>query len=361
MKIKKLNFAAVLILIILSALIFFLSPTSKSPKLEGTNDEPTYKAKITDIAELGSQKNIALTILNGDKEGEQVVTVEDEQFVLNQRNFKIGDKVLIVYLDNSGSYYIYDFVRSNSLLLLFVIFLAAVVVVSGLGGVGAIIGMAFSFLVLFKLTLPFILSGISPVLAAVLSGFLIIPVTFFLSHGLNKKTLIAMAGTVITLILVYILAYAFIHFGNLTGLSSEEGSFLRPEVIERIDFRGLVLAGMIIGIIGVLDDITISQAAIVQQLKETKKNIKFKELYFRSMKVGKDHISSMVNTLILIYAGAALPLLLLFVDYQNSFNEIINIEMISEEIIRTLIGSLGLILAVPVTTAIAAFDFSKSN
>ena len=146
----------------------------------------------------------------------------------------------------------------------------------------------------------------------------------------------------------------FVESAQLTGFASEEAGFLQTIKQGSVNIKGLLLAGIIIGVLGVLDDITISQSAIVFQLKETNEKLGFFELYKRAMNVGQDHISSMVNTLVLVYTGAALPLLLLFIDNPHPFSEIVNYEIIADEVVRTLVGSIGLILAVPITTVIAS-------
>jgi len=189
----------------------------------------------------------------------------------------------------------------------------------------------------------------------------IIPATFFLSHGFNKKTWIAIGGTLIALIITGVLADIFVEGAKLTGFASEEAGFLQAHKLGLINIKGLLLAGIIIGVLGVLDDITVSQSAIVQQLKEANSKLKAGELYKKAMSVGKDHIASMVNTLILVYTGAALPLLLLFIDNPHPFSDIINYEIIADEVVRTLVGSIGLMLAVPITTFIAAFIASQET
>jgi uncharacterized membrane protein len=213
--------------------------------------------------------------------------------------------------------------------------------------------MGISFLIIIGFILPQIYAGYNPVLIALLGSFFIVPVTFYLSHGLNKKTTIALLGTVISLVITGFLAKAFIDFGRLTGFASEEAGFLQFSRGDVLNIKGLVLAGIIIGVLGVLDDITVAQSAVVEKLKEANPRIGDKKLFTKAMSVGRDHIASMVNTLILVYTGAALPLLLLFVDNTAPFTQIINYEIIAEEIIRTLVGSIGLILAVPITTFLA--------
>ena len=221
-------------------------------------------------------------------------------------------------------------------------------------------GLVVSFFVIFKFMLPQILLGQNPVTAAVVSSMFIVPITFYASHGINKKTTAAVLGTVIALVLTGALAAFFIEFGKITGFASEEAMFLQNIRQGTINLKGLVLAGIIIGTLGVLDDITISQSAIVAQLKKASSSIRFKELYFRSMDVGVDHIASMINTLILVYAGAAMPLLLLFVNNPQPFTEVINYEIFAEEAVRTFVSSIGLMSAVPITTLIAALFYRRA-
>lgn len=173
--------------------------------------------------------------------------------------------------------------------------------------------------------------------------------------------MIAIAGTLIALTITGILANISVEAAKLTGFASEEAGFLHAINLGIINIRGLLLAGIIIGVLGVLDDITVSQSSIVQALKKANPQFTPSELYRRAMIVGKDHIASMVNTLVLVYTGAALPLLLLFIDNPHPFLEIVNYEIIADEVVRTLVGSIGLMLAVPITTLIAAVSNEKNK
>jgi uncharacterized membrane protein len=157
------------------------------------------------------------------------------------------------------------------------------------------------------------------------------------------------------------LATLFVNLSQLTGFTSEEAGFLQAYKPGLINMKGLLLSGIIIGVLGVLDDITISQSAIVEQLKKANQKLKPIELYQKAMSVGRDHIASMINTLILVYTGAALPLLLLFIDNPHPFSQVINYEIIADEVVRTLVGSIGLILAVPITTLLAVWFVSKNH
>jgi uncharacterized membrane protein len=226
-------------------------------------------------------------------------------------------------------------------------------------GLASIGGMLFSFFVIFTFVLPQISSGNNPITVAIIASFFMIPVTFYLSHGLNKKTTIAMIATLMTLIITGLLASFFIEASNLTGFASDEAAFVEAAMPGFINMQGLLLAGIIIGVLGILDDITISQAAIVYQLHETAPHLSVRTLYTKAMNIGRDHIAAVVNTLILVYTGAALPLLILFVHNPRPFSEVINYEMIAEEIVRTLVASIGLIMAVPITTILAAYIAKK--
>ncbi len=221
--------------------------------------------------------------------------------------------------------------------------------------------MFYSFFIIFKFILPQLLKGHNPLFIAILGALLIAPVTFYLSHGLNKKTTVALASTIISLFITGVLSLIFINAAKLTGFGSEEAFFLQIAKDGVVNIKGIFLAGIIIGTLGILDDVTISQAAIVYQLKGSVRNIDSWELFKKSMAIGHDHIASTVNTLILVYAGAALPLLLLFLNSTKTFGEAINSELIADEIVRTLVGSIGLVLAVPISTVLAVYFADSSD
>jgi len=301
-------------------------------------------------------QKLKILVTKGSLGGDKIVVENGSLPSVNIPSYKVGDRVIISYskdIEGNDVFYITDFIRRQSLLWLFLIFIVLTVAIAKWRGFLSLVGMGISFLVIFFLVLPQILSGANPVETAILGSFIIIPVTFFLSHGFNKKTGVAIAGTVIALIVTGLLAGTFVEITKLSGFASEEAGFLQSAKGNVVNIKGLLLAGIIIGVLGVLDDITISQSAVVFQLKEANSKLKYGELYKRAMNVGRDHISSMVNTLILVYTGAALPLLLLFIDNPHPFSEIINYEIVADEVVRTLVGSIGLVLAVPVTTFIA--------
>ena len=309
-------------------------------------------------------QKLELLVTKGSLKDQKIVVENGNIPVANSLKYKAGDRVMILFgkdFEGNDSFYIIDYIRRGSLTWLFLIFVVLTVVIAKWRGLLSLVGMGISFLVIFSFILPGISSGQSPVGIAILGSLIIVPVSFFLSHGFNQKTVVAIGGTFIALVITGILSGVFVEAAKLTGFASEEAAFLQVERQGALNIRGLLLAGIIIGVLGVLDDITVSQSAIVFQLKETDKKLKFNELYRRAMNVGRDHISSMVNTLVLVYTGAALPLLLLFVGNPHPFSEIINYEIIADEVVRTLVGSIGLILAVPITTFIASLVVEKKT
>ena len=287
--------------------------------------------------------------------GEEVKVENDSQNTGRSTEFKKGNKILLQKLQvgDSERYIITDYYRFDFLIFLFIIFIILSVLIGKKHGFYSLIGMAFSFLVIFKFILPQIVVGRNPVFITIIASFFIIPVTFYLSHGFNKKTHIAIVSTFIALIFTSILTAISVNLANLTGYSSDEAMFLQISNTT-INMKGILLAGIIIGFLGVLDDVTVSQSSIVEQLKKSNRNLGTFEIYKNAMKVGRDHIASMTNTLVLVYAGASLPLLLMFINNPQPFGQVVSMELIADEIVRTLVGSIGLILAVPLTTLLAS-------
>lgn len=322
-------------------------------KVTGILDEKT----IIQAGEKTLYQKLKIEVNKGSLKGKEIIIEVGDIPVVGQPKYEVGDKVIISYSKNfegNDIFFITDYIRRQPLFWLFLIFVVLAIVIGQLRGASSLLGLAFSFLIIFLFILPQIYQGNDPILITIFGSLAIIPITFFLSHGFNRKTLIAMAGTFIALIIVGLLSQFFIGLAKLTGYASEEAAFLHLAKGGAINMRGILLAGIIIGALGVLDDITVSQAAIVQQLREANPKLKWKELYLRAMNVGRDHIASMINTLVLVYTGAALPLFLLFIDTPRPFAEVVNYQMIAEEIVRTLVGSIGLILAVPITTILAS-------
>lgn len=253
-----------------------------------------------------------------------------------------------------------DRYRLDPMIFLSLLFLVVVWLVSRLQGLRAILGIALSLVLLVGVIVPGMLQGINPVAISVLSAITIGGISMYLTHGLGKISHLSFASLVGTLSFVAFLAFGVIQIMGLSGGGSEEAAFLRVGETATLNLQGLLLGGIILGTLGVLDDIVVSQVEVVLQLKKAKPSMKMKELADRALSVGKRHVSSLVNTLVLAYAGTNLPLFLLFSLYNTEpIWVLLNSEMLAEEIIRTLLGSIGLIMSVPITTYLSAWYVSK--
>jgi uncharacterized membrane protein len=247
-----------------------------------------------------------------------------------------------------------DFERRGPMLWLAALFVAAVLVLGRLRGALSLLGLAASLALVLVFVVPSILDGNSPLAVAVTGSLAIALVTIPLAHGGGPKSLAALLGTAASLLLTAGLAVLFTELTHLTGLSSEEAIFLQLGQAD-LSLHGLLLAGMVIGALGVLDDVTISQASTVLALRRANPALGFRELFGRALHVGRDHVSATVNTLVLAYVGAGLPALLLFSAADLGVSEVANFEIVAKEIVATLVGSIGLICAVPITTGLAAW------
>ncbi|WP_436776233.1 YibE/F family protein [Yinghuangia sp. YIM S09857] len=274
---------------------------------------------------------------------------------------KVGDEVVLDYAGDAppeAQWTIVDFQRDKPMLWLAAIFAVAVVAIGRLRGLMALVGLAGSFAVLVWFVLPAILQGSSPLPVAVVGASAIMLVTLYLCHGFSARTSIAVLGTLVSLALIGVLGEVFIGLTRLTGMASEEASMVRA-LHSEVDVRGLLLAGVVIGSLGVLDDVTVTQTSAVWELKHANPALRARDLYRAGVRIGRDHIASTVNTLVLAYAGASLPLLLLFSGSDMSAQGVATSEIVAEEVVRTLVGSIGLVASVPVTTALAAFVASR--
>jgi len=254
-----------------------------------------------------------------------------------------------------------DFVRSKSILYLFIVFVFFSVLISGWKGIRSLIAILFSLGVIVFFILPQILSGRDPVFVSIIGAFVFLSISQYLVYGWNLKTHSAVVGILVSLIITGSISAFFINFTRLTGFGDENALFLVQMTSQNINMRGLLLAGMIIGALGVLDDLVISQSSAVFELHSTNQDLGFKTLYQRAMNIGKDHVAATVNTLVLAYAGASLPMLLLFSISNQDPAMLINISYIAEEIVRTLVGSIGLIASIPITTGLAAIVATKHD
>lgn len=247
----------------------------------------------------------------------------------------------------------FDFERSTPMLLLALVFVAVIIAFGGWRGLGAVAGLVVSLGVIVVFALPALLDGSNAVLVALVTSAVIALFALFLAHGFNVATAVSLLSTMSALLLTGLLALLFVWASKFTGFADESVGFL--DVLgASVDPRGLLLAGILIGSLGVLDDVTVTQVSAVWELKRASPASSRRELYERGVRIGRDHISSTVNTLFLAYAGAALPLMLLFSQAGESIASVATREAVAVEIVRALVGSLGLVAAVPISTILAA-------
>ncbi|GAB3230334.1 hypothetical protein GCM10027447_24630 [Glycomyces halotolerans] len=266
-----------------------------------------------------------------------------------------GQHVVLIHTPDSVSgqdYHIIDHERSGALWALVIAFVLAVVAFGRWKGLRSLVSLALTFAVVLLFIVPAMLDGSSPILVAVVGASAIMLVSLYLSHGWNRTTTVAVLGTLASLILTGVLAQGAVRLAHLSGVLDEETTTLAMQY--PIDMSGLLLAGILIGALGVIDDVTVSQAATVDELSKANPKWGRGHLFTSGMRVGRDHLTSVINTLVLAYAGASLPLLVLIAAANRPLGQILTSQIIATEIARTIVGTLGLIAAVPITTWLAA-------
>lgn len=268
-------------------------------------------------------------------------------------NVSIGTSVIAGYESSTDTWFYADLDRRSPLIWLAILFAIVVIALGRLRGFAALVGMASTLLVLVAFIAPSVLDGNDPLLVCVVAAVAIAFVSLYMTHGVNPTTTVALAGTIMSLGLTLALAALFFSIAGFTGLASEE-ALLLPFIATDLDLTNLLLGGAILGTLGALDDVTVTQVATVAELHHRSPKLSAAELTVSGIRVGRDHIASTVNTLLLAYAGASTPLLLLFAVSDQGLDKIANAELIAVEIVRTLCGSIGLVAAVPITTVLAA-------
>ncbi len=351
-------------------------------------DQPTEKARVTKVEEVdcaavhaeqqpqpttpGGQppaggasrgkpcEQATIKVTTGENTGRTFQTVVTPDA---PRHYTTGQDVIVSYSPKAPrelQYAVTDVDRTVPMWVLAAIFAFAVVIIGRLRGVLALVALTASFGLLTLFILPAILQGSDPLVVAVVGGSAIMLIALYLCHGLTARTSVAVLGTLASLLLIALLGSVFTHWALLTG-NTDDTTGLVHGLYPNIEIRGLLLAGIIIGSLGVLDDVTVTQTAAVWELKEADPTAGWRKLYGAAMRIGRDHIASVVNTLVMAYAGAALPLLLLFSIAQSSVGRVAGSEVVAEEIVRTLVGSIGLVASVPVTTLLAALVVSADR
>ncbi len=322
----------------------------------------TYKAKILNISNereedvgfgdtTATYKTVEVMFLDGPKKDQAIVLETDFP------NINVGQKVYINYNIHSGTevFTITNIDRVGAILFFILLFIIAVIMFGGWQGVRSIISLFFSFVAIIYVLMPILLKGYNPILSSFLIAAAILFLAIFFTHGFNKESTVSYVGTMVSVLLTSVLAMAAVKITHLTGFIGEESTYLNMNTGGTLNFSGLLLAGIIVGVLGVLDDIAITQASVVTELFNTDKSLTRRQVYIKAIRVGKEHVSALVNTLILAYVGTSLPLLLLIKTYGYDMQTVLNMEGISTEIIRAIVGSIGLIMTVPIVTLLAVF------
>lgn len=350
--------------LIFSSIFFFsiLFPTGNILAQEVFNEyQATLKGRVLEVVSSkvvnigGTETNeklqtIKVEILTGERKGE-IITIENDYL-----NLKKGDKFFFdyfIYIDGREVYQVKDVYRINTIIVFVFLFVLVVIVFGGFQGVRSLLSLVGSFFALFYVLIPGLLGGWPPVLASILVAGIILFIAIFFTHGFNRESIVAYLGTMLTVFITGVLAYFAVDFNNLSGFATEESVYLNFNTKGVLDFQGLLLGAIIIGVLGVLDDIAITQSAIVTELFSANPNLSKKEVYKKAIRVGREHVGALVNTLVLAYAGSALPLILYFYASPLTFLMSVNSEIFATEIIRAIIGSIGLVLTVPVVTFFA--------
>lgn len=297
-------------------------------------------------------QEVRIQIKEGAKTGE-VVSFDNDIIALHA-----GDSIYVNRLetiDGVEYYMLKDADRTFALTSIGVVFVCILLLFSGLHGIRALLSLLLSVVILLLLLVPLILKGYPPVLMSIVVAGPILAGALFITHGVHPRSIIAFFGTFGAVLITGFVATFWVGMAHLTGLSADEAIYLNFSTHGTLDFGGILLGSIIIGILGILDDVSITQASVVAELRSANKTLSFIELYRRALRVGRDHIGSLVNTLSLAYVGASLPLILLLVQAKSNIVLALNQEIVAVELIRIFIGSIGLILAVPLTTLIAAW------
>ncbi|PIR85323.1 hypothetical protein COU15_01145 [Candidatus Kaiserbacteria bacterium CG10_big_fil_rev_8_21_14_0_10_45_20] len=339
----------------------FLLSTNIAFAVESDFQERVLHGKVIEVLEedireipgTGTEhlyQKIRAEILGGERKGETII-IENDYFEL-----KKGDKFFFNnFIDVSGTEVsgVLSIDRKDSLIALVVVFIVTVVAFGGWQGVRSLLALGGSFFAIFYILMPGILGGWNPLFASIAVATGILFAAIFFTHGFNRESVVAYVGTMASVLLTGLFAVFAVEITSLSGFAAEESVYLNFSTQGTLDFSALLLGAIIIGVLGVLDDVAVTQAAVVTELFNSNASLTRREVYFKALRVGREHVGALVNTLVLAYTGASLPLLLYFYLSPAGFGALVNSELFATEIVRTIVGSIGLILAVPIVTLLA--------
>ena len=332
--------------------------------------EKFIRAKVLEVEDMQTADSFpvqgAKLSLNSGEDKGAIISIEN--ILTGNREdlrIRIGQTVILQHItkpDGSDNYSLQEIYRIPSIIWICAIFVLLAGLIGRKRGLMSLLGLIVSVLIISFVIIPLVLKGLDASVVSITGTFLIACSTIIIAHGFNKRSIIALLATCITLLLAIILAYFTVEFASLFGLGSEESIFLKLNSSVQVDPRGLLLAGIIIGALGVLDDITTAQVAVVNEIKKANPTYGFKKLYESGMSVGYEHIASTINTLALAYIGASLPMFLMFYIEQGAPVWVtLNSAFLIEEIIRTIIGSCALLFAAPIATLMAARLYARKT
>ncbi len=296
-------------------------------------------------------------VIGGDDKG-KLMTAQYEIGIAGK--LAAGDEVVINKPGgDENSAYVVDPYRLNRLSWFILLFFAVAIYFGRRRGLFAILGLVISVFIIFYYLVPRIIAGGSPLGVSLVAAFFITVISLFVAHGISKRTAIAFVSTILSLVIAIVTDLVLVYSTKLTGTGSEEAVYLQFGT-SPVDLQGILLAGILIGVLGILDDITTAQAACVEEIHNANPSFSMKELYRRGLSVGREHIASLINTLVLAYVGISLPMILLIMSSKGgTLWVVMNSGFMAEEIVRTLVGSLVLVVAVPLTTFLASYLYSR--
>lgn len=329
--------------------------TEKAQVLKIIKQE-TKKVPGTDTPTIVQSINVKL--LEGSDTG-KVVTIDNDYTALES-----GEIVYVTHttneLDDTDYYFVADVYRLPALYSLMGLFTLCVLLFGGKQGVRGLLSLVGSLFIILYVLIPAIIHGYPALLMSIGISSLIIVVGSYITHGFNRTTTSAVIGMIITIIITGLLAYASVKWTHLTGMSNEESVYLNFNTNGAINLTGLLLGGIMIGLLGVLYDVAIGQAVAVEELTHAGSHLARKEVYRRALRIGREHIGALVNMLAIAYVGVSLTLILLYATSETNLGATLNREIFATEIVRIMVGSIGVILAVPITTVISVLRIKAS-
>jgi uncharacterized membrane protein len=341
---------------------FFLLFTTFSPVIAQIDDTETFKGKIQEVNQVDceatfEEEYVCYTYTVELKDNKEIVETMPSTLESTEQPFKIGDSVYLTQLkslEGNDTWSITGYARGRTILICSLGFIALAIIIGGWKSLGSVLSLLTSFVIIYFFIIPQIINTGKVILIGYIGVFLILIIGMYLSHGFRKLTTISLISTFVGVIIVSILTLILLEVLNITGLGEETAFLLSSQMNGTLNIKALFFTSILIGAAGVLDDVTVGQVSSMYEIYKANPRLTTKQLYSRTMNIGREHVSSMINTLFIVYAGSSLPLVVLMYLSNRNFETLISIDMISEEVARTLVISMSLLLVVPISTYISA-------